>query len=178
MANSIALAQRYSPVLDEVYKKYFAYMEDFISNKTERGVREHVVRFEWSAPMNFGQLLEYLGRIPIPPYLNRATEEVDLERYQTLYARYRGSVAAPTAGLHFTDELLEKIRSKGIKTAFVTLHVGLGTFRPVKAEEISEHHMHSELYVVEPDQAAIINETKAAGGRIIAVGTTSSRTLE
>ncbi|MBQ1931707.1 MAG: tRNA preQ1(34) S-adenosylmethionine ribosyltransferase-isomerase QueA, partial [Lachnospiraceae bacterium] len=98
--------------------------------------------------------------------------------YQTVYAKYEGSAAAPTAGLHFTKDLLAAIEAKGVKIAQVTLHVGLGTFRPVKVDVVEEHHMHSEFYVVEPDQAAIINETKAAGGRIIAVGTTSSRTLE
>ena len=124
----------------------------------------------------FLEVLERLGKMPLPPYIK--AELADQERYQTVYSREVGSAAAPTAGLHFTNELLEKIREKGIKTAFVTLHVGLGTFRPVKAEEISDHHMHSELCMISAETAAILNETKASGGRIICVGTTSCRTLE
>ncbi len=124
----------------------------------------------------FEELLDQLGQMPLPPYITH--ELKDKNRYQTVYAKYEGSAAAPTAGLHFTKELLSAIEAKGVKIAQVTLHVGLGTFRPVKVDVVEEHHMHSEFYVVEPDQAAIINETKAAGGRIIAVGTTSSRTLE
>ena len=114
--------------------------------------------------------------MPLPPYIK--AELTDQERYQTVYSREIGSAAAPTAGLHFTTELLNKIREKGVKTAFVTLHVGLGTFRPVKAENIQEHHMHSELCMIGAETAAILNETKAQGGRIICVGTTSCRTLE
>ena len=124
----------------------------------------------------FLEVLERLGKMPLPPYIKAELE--DQERYQTVYSREVGSAAAPTAGLHFTNELLEKIRDKGVKTAFVTLHVGLGTFRPVKAEDISEHHMHSELCMISKETADILNETKAAGGRIICVGTTSCRTLE
>ena len=124
----------------------------------------------------FLEVLERLGKMPLPPYIK--AELQDQERYQTVYSREVGSAAAPTAGLHFTNELLEKIREKGIKTAFVTLHVGLGTFRPVKAEEISDHHMHSELCMLSRETADILNETKANGGRIICVGTTSCRTLE
>ena len=124
----------------------------------------------------FLEVLERLGKMPLPPYIK--AELQDQERYQTVYSREVGSAAAPTAGLHFTNELLEKIRQKGVRTAFVTLHVGLGTFRPVKAEEISEHHMHSELCMISEDTAATLNETKAGGGRIICVGTTSCRTLE
>ncbi len=124
----------------------------------------------------FLEVLERLGKMPLPPYIK--AELADQERYQTVYSRAIGSAAAPTAGLHFTNELLGNIRKKGIKTAFVTLHVGLGTFRPVKAEEISEHHMHSELCMIGEETARILNETKAAGGRIICVGTTSCRTLE
>ena len=124
----------------------------------------------------FLEVLERLGKMPLPPYIK--AELADQERYQTVYSREVGSAAAPTAGLHFTNELLEKIREKGIKTAFVTLHVGLGTFRPVKAEDISDHHMHSELCMISAETAAILNETKASGGRIICVGTTSCRTLE
>jgi S-adenosylmethionine:tRNA ribosyltransferase-isomerase len=114
--------------------------------------------------------------MPLPPYIKAELQEQ--ERYQTVYSRAVGSAAAPTAGLHFTEELLEKIRGNGVKTAFVTLHVGLGTFRPVKADEISEHHMHSELCMMEQGTADILNETRANGGRIICVGTTSCRTLE
>ena len=124
----------------------------------------------------FLEVLERLGKMPLPPYIK--AELQDQERYQTVYSREVGSAAAPTAGLHFTNELLEKIRDKGVKTAFVTLHVGLGTFRPVKAEDISEHHMHSELCMISQETADILNKTKAAGGRIICVGTTSCRTLE
>ncbi len=124
----------------------------------------------------FLEVLERLGKMPLPPYIK--VELQDSERYQTVYSRQIGSAAAPTAGLHFTAELLEQIRSKGVKTAFVTLHVGLGTFRPVKAEEISQHHMHSELCMMSRETAEILNETRRAGGRIICVGTTSCRTLE
>ena len=124
----------------------------------------------------FLEVLESLGKMPLPPYIK--AELQDQERYQTVYSRQVGSAAAPTAGLHFTNDLLDKIRQKGIKTAFVTLHVGLGTFRPVKAENILEHHMHSELCMMGEETARILNETKASGGRIICVGTTSCRTLE
>ena len=121
-------------------------------------------------------MLERLGKMPLPPYIKEELQ--DQERYQTVYSRELGSAAAPTAGLHFTTELLDRIRAKGVKTAFVTLHVGLGTFRPVKADEIQEHHMHSELCMMNEETAKILNETKASGGRIICVGTTSCRTLE
>ena len=124
----------------------------------------------------FLEVLERLGKMPLPPYIK--AELHDQERYQTVYSREVGSAAAPTAGLHFTNELLDKIRDKGVKTAFVTLHVGLGTFRPVKAEQITEHHMHSELCMLSEETADILNRTKAEGGRIICVGTTSCRTLE
>ena len=124
----------------------------------------------------FLEVLERLGKMPLPPYIK--AELQDQERYQTVYSKEVGSAAAPTAGLHFTEDLLEKIRAKGVNTAFVTLHVGLGTFRPVKAEEISEHHMHCELCMLSRETADILNETKRNGGRIICVGTTSCRTLE
>ncbi len=124
----------------------------------------------------FLEVLERLGKMPLPPYIK--AELQDQERYQTVYSREVGSAAAPTAGLHFTNELLGKIREKGITTAFVTLHVGLGTFRPVKAEEISQHHMHAELCMISAETAELLNRTKANGGRIICVGTTSCRTLE
>lgn len=124
----------------------------------------------------FLEVLERLGKMPLPPYIK--AELSDQERYQTVYSRQVGSAAAPTAGLHWTEDLLQKAREKGVKTAFVTLHVGLGTFRPVKAEEISEHHMHSELCMISRETADILNETKRNGGRVICVGTTSCRTLE
>jgi len=124
----------------------------------------------------FLEVLERLGKMPLPPYIKAELE--DQERYQTVYSREVGSAAAPTAGLHFTRELLDKVRRKGIETAFVTLHVGLGTFRPVKAEDVLDHHMHSELCMIGEETAAILNRTRAAGGRIICVGTTSCRTLE
>lgn len=124
----------------------------------------------------FLEVLERLGKMPLPPYIK--AELQDQERYQTVYSREIGSAAAPTAGLHFTKDLLERIRDKGVNTAFVTLHVGLGTFRPVKAEDISEHHMHSELCMINEETAAILNVTRENGGRIICVGTTSCRTLE
>ena len=124
----------------------------------------------------FLEVLERLGKMPLPPYIK--AELQDQERYQTVYSREVGSAAAPTAGLHFTKELIEAIEKKGVRVAFVTLHVGLGTFRPVKAEEITEHHMHSELCMISQETADIINETKRSGGRVICVGTTSCRTLE
>ncbi len=133
-----------------------------------------IVRFHFEGI--FLEVLERLGKMPLPPYIK--AELQDQERYQTVYSREVGSAAAPTAGLHFTKELLEKIREKGVKTAFVTLHVGLGTFRPVKAENILEHHMHAELCMMSAETAAVLNETKQAGGRVICVGTTSCRTLE
>lgn len=124
----------------------------------------------------FLEVLERLGKMPLPPYIKEELQ--DQERYQTVYSREAGSAAAPTAGLHFTQELLDKLRQKGVQTAFVTLHVGLGTFRPVKAEEITQHHMHSELCMLSEETAALLNTTKQNGGRIICVGTTSCRTLE
>ncbi len=133
-----------------------------------------VVEFQYEGI--FLEVLERLGKMPLPPYIK--AELADQERYQTVYSREVGSAAAPTAGLHFTQELLEQIRQKGVKTAFVTLHVGLGTFRPVKAENISEHHMHSELCMMSEETAAMLNQTRSDGGRIICVGTTSCRTLE
>jgi len=124
----------------------------------------------------FLEVLERLGKMPLPPYIKEELQ--DQERYQTVYSKQIGSAAAPTAGLHFTNELLDKVRLKGVKTAFVTLHVGLGTFRPVKAETIAEHQMHSELCMMSAETAQLLNETRSAGGRIICVGTTSCRTLE
>lgn len=133
-----------------------------------------LIHFEYEGI--FEEVLDALGEMPLPPYITHKLE--DKNRYQTVYAKYDGSAAAPTAGLHFTKELLEQIKAKGIKIAEVTLHVGLGTFRPVKVDDVTEHHMHSEFYMVSQEAADIINETKRAGGRIISVGTTSTRTLE
>ena len=133
-----------------------------------------IVRFEYEGI--FLEVLERLGKMPLPPYIKEELQ--DGERYQTVYSREMGSAAAPTAGLHFTKELMEKIAAKGVKLCFVTLHVGLGTFRPVKAEEIEDHEMHSEFCMVPEETARIVTETKRKGGRVIAVGTTSCRTLE
>lgn len=124
----------------------------------------------------FEEVLDQLGEMPLPPYITHKL--ADMNRYQTVYARYEGSAAAPTAGLHFTEELLEKVERKGVRMAYVTLHVGLGTFRPVKEENLLNHHMHSEYYQVTQEAADIINGTKQAGGRVICVGTTSCRTIE
>lgn len=124
----------------------------------------------------FEEILDQLGQMPLPPYITHQLKDKD--RYQTVYARYDGSAAAPTAGLHFTKELLDEIRAMGVKIASVTLHVGLGTFRPVKVENILEHHMHSEFYMIDEEAAALINETKQSGHRVVSVGTTSTRTLE
>ncbi len=126
----------------------------------------------------FLERLDEIGNMPLPPYIERPAESGDKEMYQTVYAHEEGSVAAPTAGLHFTKELLERAEERGIKTAYVTLHVGIGTFRPVKVENIEEHHMHFEEYSVSEETARTVNETVRDGGRIISVGTTSSRTLE
>ncbi len=124
----------------------------------------------------FLEILEHLGKMPLPPYIKQSLE--DQERYQTVYSRERGSAAAPTAGLHFTPELLDALRAKGVRTAFITLHVGLGTFRPVKVDDVTQHHMHSEYCIISDEAAAAINETRKAGGRVVCVGTTSCRTLE
>ena len=133
-----------------------------------------LVRFHYDGV--FEAILEELGEMPLPPYITHKLE--DKTRYQTVYAAHDGSAAAPTAGLHFTPELLKEIEGMGVKIANVTLHVGLGTFRPVKVDDVLDHEMHSEYYVVEEEQAAIMNEAKRNGGRIFAVGTTSTRTLE
>ncbi len=124
----------------------------------------------------FEEILDELGQMPLPPYITHTLR--DRNRYQTVYARYEGSAAAPTAGLHFTEELFDELERKGVLVANVTLHVGLGTFRPVKTENVAEHHMHSEHFRIEPEEAEKINRARAAGGRIICVGTTSCRTLE
>ena len=133
-----------------------------------------IVEFEYDGI--FEEILDKLGQMPLPPYITHRLE--DKNRYQTVYAKIEGSAAAPTAGLHFTNELLEQIKEKGVKVVSVTLHVGLGTFRPVQVENILDHKMHSEYYEVSEETAKILNETKANGGRIISVGTTSTRTLE
>ncbi len=133
-----------------------------------------LIHFEYNGI--FEEILDQLGEMPLPPYITHKLQ--DKNRYQTVYAKHEGSAAAPTAGLHFTKELLEKVKEKGVQIAHVTLHVGLGTFRPVKVDDVEQHHMHSEYYVVEEDQAKLINDTKKNGGRVIAVGTTSCRTLE
>lgn len=141
----------------------------------ERQGETSVVEFSWDNGVPFSRVLEICGSVPIPPYLNRDTEAVDLERYQTLYARFRGSVAAPTAGLHFTDEVLCDIRNKGISTETVCLHVGAGTFLPVKSSLVSEHTMHREPFVV---TVKFLETLRARTGKLVAVGTTSVRTLE
>ena len=139
------------------------------------GGREQQVRFEWTAPMTFGQLLEHLGRIPIPPYLNRESEEIDNTRYQTVYSRFEGSVAAPTAGLHFTPELIASMQARGFAFEEVTLHVGAGTFLPVKSDDAAEHPMHTEHFEV---RRSTVETLLAKWGAVTAVGTTSVRTLE
>lgn len=141
----------------------------------ERGVREHIVRFEWDLDLTFGQLLEYLGRIPIPPYLNRDSEAIDLTRYQTVYSKFEGSVAAPTAGLHFTDAMIEQMRASGFEFGEVTLHVGAGTFLPVKSDNAAEHPMHTEHFEV---TLSLLERLLAHESDVTAVGTTSVRTVE
>ena len=138
----------------------------------EGGTRK--VKFTYNGIFN--EILDQIGLMPLPPYIHEELKEKD--RYQTIYAKHEGSSAAPTAGLHFTEELIEKLKQKGIKIAKVTLHVGIGTFRPVKVEKVEEHHMHSEHYKIKKEDAEIINEAKKKGKRIISVGTTSTRTLE
>ena len=143
-----------------------------VESVSEGGNR--VIRFQYEGI--FLEILEKLGRMPLPPYIKE--QLADPERYQTVYSKHPGSAAAPTAGLHFTPELLDKIRAMGVDVRFVTLHVGLGTFRPVKAEDIEDHEMHSEFCTVPADTAEAVNRAKAAGGRVVSVGTTSCRTLE
>jgi len=150
-------------------------MQEVTAERLEDAGRESVVRFRWAADLTFGQLLELLGTIPIPPYLNRESQEIDNTRYQTVYSRFEGSVAAPTAGLHFTERVIERLHARGIPTAEVTLHVGAGTFLPVKAENAVDHPMHTEHFEVTLDTLRRLEERM---GRIVAVGTTSVRTLE
>lgn len=146
-----------------------------LAEMAERGEREHIVRFRWDAPLSFGQLLEHLGRIPIPPYLNRESEDIDLTRYQTVYSKFEGSVAAPTAGLHFTPELIAQMQQSGFEFEEVTLHVGAGTFLPVKSEDAAQHPMHTEHFEV---RLSTLERLLAHGVDVTAVGTTSVRTLE
>lgn len=148
---------------------------DLKADLIERNGETSIVEFSWSDGAPFSAVLESCGSIPIPPYLNRETESVDLERYQTLYAKYRGSVAAPTAGLHFTETVLDDIRAKGIKTGTVCLHVGAGTFLPVKSSRVAEHTMHREPFVITKE---FLMTLIGSLGKVIAVGTTSVRTLE
>ncbi|MDO5441927.1 MAG: tRNA preQ1(34) S-adenosylmethionine ribosyltransferase-isomerase QueA [Bacillota bacterium] len=135
-----------------------------------------IVKFDYDGI--FMEILEELGSMPLPPYIEREADEHDKDRYQNVYAKNEGSVACATAGLHWTPELLEKAKSKGVKIAYVTLHVGIGTFRPVKVDKVEEHHMHFEEYTVTKEAADIINEARKNGGRIISVGTTACRTME
>lgn len=160
----------YNPDSDEVVAE-MGLKADLIERQGETSI----VEFSWDNGAQFSRVLEICGSIPIPPYLNRDTEDIDLERYQTLYARYRGSVAAPTAGLHFTEPVLEAIRAKNIATETVCLHVGAGTFLPVKSSLVSEHTMHREPFVIKLD---FLEKLVAKTGKLIAVGTTSVRTLE
>ncbi len=149
-------------------------LECVVEKVLENGNR--IVRFYYDKNDNIFNILDKIGQMPLPHYITEELE--DKERYQTVYSKELGSAAAPTAGLHFTNEILEKLQKKGVKIGYVTLHVGLGTFRPVKAEKIEDHHMHSEHYHLPKETADLINETKKKGGRVIAVGTTSCRTLE
>lgn len=137
--------------------------------------KEQVIRFEWNADMTFGELLEHLGRIPIPPYLNRDSQEIDNSRYQTVYSKFEGSVAAPTAGLHFSGDLISQLKADGVELDEVTLHVGAGTFLPVKGDDVAEHHMHTEHFEITP---SALRSLIAHQGSVVAVGTTTVRTLE
>lgn len=153
------------------------FKEDFSAEILDYGSDgTRIVQFVYQGV--FMERLEEIGTMPLPPYIERSAEDADKETYQTVYSCHDGSVAAPTAGLHFTKELLAKAEEKGVKLAYVTLHVGIGTFRPVKVEDVEDHSMHFEEYSVSKEAAEIINETKKQGGRVIAVGTTSVRTVE
>jgi len=149
-------------------------LEAEITGKGEDGIMYAKFSYEGI----FLERLDEIGKMPLPPYIQRESNEQDKDRYQTVYSSKEGSVAAPTAGLHFTEELLEKVKNKGVKIAFVTLHVGIGTFRPVKCDNVEDHTMHFEEYVIPAESAEIVNQTKVNGGKVIAVGTTSVRTLE
>lgn len=159
----------------EVRFEYGGREELLLARMVENGGREHLIRFEWAADMTFGQLLEHLGRIPIPPYLNRESEEIDNTRYQTVYSKFEGSVAAPTAGLHFTPELIGRMRGEGFGFEEVTLRVGAGTFLPVKESDAARHPMHTEHFEI---TLRTLERLRERLGRIVAVGTTSVRTLE
>ena len=150
--------------------------EGLLTGKVIDVVEEGNRLIQFSYQGIFEEILDQLGQMPLPPYITHQLK--DKNRYQTVYAKHEGSAAAPTAGLHFTEELLKQIEEKGVKIAHVTLHVGLGTFRPVKVDNVQDHHMHSEFYIVEEEEAKKINDTKKAGGRVICVGTTSCRTLQ
>lgn len=145
-----------------------------VTGYSDDGTR--IVEFKYDGI--FMERLEEIGQMPLPPYIARANNAEDKDRYQTVYSKVEGSVAAPTAGLHFTKELLKEVEAMGVKLAYVTLHVGIGTFRPVKVDKVEDHHMHFEEYFIDENAASIINETKRNGGRIISVGTTSTRTVE
>ncbi len=159
----------------ELHFDYEGRAEHLRACRLGEGGRKQRVRFEWSAPLTFGQLLELLGRIPIPPYLNRESEEIDCTRYQTVYSKFEGSVAAPTAGLHFTPELIDSMRAQGFGFEEVTLHVGAGTFLPVKEEDAAHHAMHTEHFEI---RLATLRTLLERWGAVTAVGTTSVRTLE
>lgn len=143
-----------------------------VESESDMGGR--ILRFHYAGIFN--EILDRLGQMPLPPYIKEKLD--DRERYQTVYSKHEGSAAAPTAGLHFTEDLLNRVREKGVTVAFLTLHVGLGTFRPMSVERVEDHVMHAEYYVLPPETAEVLNATKARGGRVIAVGTTSARTLE
>ena len=145
-----------------------------VDELTDDGLRNVTMTYQG----DWDELLDKYGEVPLPPYIEQEETKSNLDRYNTVYAQHEGSVAAPTAGLHFTDEILEQIKARGIEVVQITLHVGLGTFRPVKTEDITQHHMHSEYYKVEESAAEKLNNCKKNNGRIIAVGTTSCRTLE
>lgn len=145
-----------------------------VTGYSDDGTR--IVEFKYDGI--FMERLEEIGQMPLPPYITRANNSEDKNRYQTVYSKVEGSVAAPTAGLHFTEDLLKKVEKKGVKLAYVTLHVGIGTFRPVKSDKVEDHHMHFEEYYIDGEAASTINETMDKGGRIISVGTTSTRTVE
>ncbi|MFV0536337.1 MAG: S-adenosylmethionine:tRNA ribosyltransferase-isomerase [Dysgonomonas sp.] len=148
---------------------------EIVARRTQSHGDSHIIEFEWDKPVSFSEILDVAGELPIPPYLNRDTEEKDKQTYQTVYSKIDGSVAAPTAGLHFTPEVFGSLKNKGIKTAEITLHVGAGTFKPVKSEQIADHVMHAEFISVRKE---IIEQLLNHNGKIIAVGTTSVRTLE
>jgi len=155
--------------------KYKEVEYQLIASKREKLKENSIIDFEWNADISFGEVLELIGEIPIPPYLNRKTEETDKKTYQTIYSKSEGSVAAPTAGLHFTKDVFGKFSEKNISTSEVTLHVGAGTFKPVKSENISEHQMHNERFIIKKEA---IEDLKNNIGKIVSVGTTTLRTLE